>query len=66
VRIGEGAENTLQALIDDIIYLGTQTRLKLRVGATGLEAVVNPNEIESYSVGDAISIHLPRSTLWVI
>ena len=66
VRIGEGAENTLTASIGDIIYLGTQTRLKLRIGETQVEAVVNPNEIEAYSKGDTLSIHLPSSTLWVI
>lgn len=68
VRIGASAdgENSLNAQIADIIYLGTQTRLKLTVGGTEVEAVVNPNEIESYSVGDALPIHLPRSTLWVI
>ena len=66
VRIGAGSENTLSATIDDIIYLGTQTRVKLRVGDTSVDAVVNPNEIESYVVGGTLAIHLPRSTLWVI
>lgn len=66
VRIGAGAENTLTARIDDIIYLGTQTRIKLRVGETEVEAVVNPNEIETYTKGDDLTIHLPSSTLWVI
>ena len=68
LRIGASTngENTLQATIVDVIYLGTQTRLKLRVGETEVEAVVNPNEIESYRAGDELTIHMPKSTLWVI
>lgn len=68
VRIGHSADgqNNLDTVIDDIIYLGTQTRLKLRVGDTPLEAVVNPNEIEGFAVGAALPVHLPTSTLWVI
>ncbi len=54
MRIGHsyGETNTLTANLEDVIYLGTQTRLKLRVGDTGLEAVVNPNEVEGLSRGD--------------
>lgn len=59
-------QNTLSATINDIIYLGTQTRLKLLVGETPIEAVVNPNEIERFTTGDSLPIHLPKSTLWVI
>ena len=68
VRIAQSSdgENTLQARIADIIYLGTQTRLKLTVGDTEVAAVVNPNEIEAYQTGDTLPIHLPRTTLWVI
>ncbi|WP_299780513.1 ABC transporter ATP-binding protein [uncultured Roseobacter sp.] len=68
VRIGAGpdAQNALTSTIAEVIYLGTQTRLKLRVGETEVDAVVNPNEIESYAVGDTLPIHLPSATLWVI
>jgi ABC-type Fe3+/spermidine/putrescine transport system ATPase subunit len=68
VRIGNADDgtNSLKATIADVIYLGTQTRLKLRVGDTVLDAVVNPNEIETYVVGDTLPIHLPTSSLWVI
>lgn len=58
--------NTLNTKVTDIIYLGTQTRLKLAVGDTPVEAVVNPHEIEGYQVGDDLAVHLPASTLWVI
>ena len=68
VRIGAAAngENSLSSKISDVIYLGTQTRLKLRVGDTLVDAVVNPNEIESYAAGDTLPIELPKSALWVI
>jgi ABC-type Fe3+/spermidine/putrescine transport system ATPase subunit len=61
-----GDQNNLTATLDDIIYLGTQTRLKIRIGDTAVEAVVNPNDVESYSIGDQVPIHLPVGTLWVI
>ncbi|MEP5731076.1 MAG: ABC transporter ATP-binding protein [Sulfitobacter sp.] len=68
VRVGDAPDgmNTLNTQIADIIYLGTQTRLKLTIGDTPIEAVVNPHEIEGYQVGDALPVHLPVSTLWVI
>ncbi len=68
VRIGPDPEgdNTLTAHLVDIIYLGTQTRLKLRVGDTPVEAVVNPNDVEGLNLGDQMQIHLPKATLWVI
>lgn len=68
VRIGGSGDvaNTLTTTIADIIFLGTQTRLKLTVGDTAIEAVVNPNEIESYQVGNTLPVHLPASALWVI
>lgn len=68
VRIGAQSndENCLDAKIEDIFYLGTQTRLKLRLNDTVINAVVNPNEVEGFTVGDEIRVHLPASTLWVI
>ena len=68
VRIGSEfhTENSLNATISNIIYLGTQTRLKLHVDGTELDAMVNPNEIENYTIGDQLPIHLPSSALWVI
>lgn len=68
VRIGHGHgdHNNLTANLEDVIYLGTQTRLKLRVGDTAVEAVVNPNEVEDLSPGNQVPIHLPTATLWVI
>ena len=68
VRVGPAPDgaNELKAKIADVIYLGTQTRLRLVVAGTPVEAVVNPHEIEGYDVGSDITVHLPASTLWVI
>ncbi len=68
VRIGAAPDgaNALSATVSDIIYLGTQTRLKLTVNGVAVEAVVNPEEIEAYSAGDTLPIHLPATSLWVI
>ncbi len=66
VRVGQGDGNNLSAKVADVIYLGTQTRLKLRVGETEIDAVVNPNEVEGFKPGDTVPIHLPPQTLWVI
>ena len=68
VRIGHmyGDHNNLHADLEEVIYLGTQTRLKLRVGDTAVEAVVNPNEVEGLNPGSKVPIHLPEVALWVI
>ena len=68
VRIGQGpnGENSLNAKISEIIYLGTQTRLRLTVGGIPIEAIVNPHEIEGHAVNADLTVNLPKSTLWVI
>ncbi|GAB5447607.1 ABC transporter ATP-binding protein [Gymnodinialimonas sp.] len=68
VRIGHGPgdQNNLTATLNEIIYLGTQTRLRLSVSGTAVEAVVNPNDVEGYAPGAEVPIHLPAGTLWVI
>jgi len=68
LRIGGApdAMNTLQATITDIIYLGTQTRLKLSMNDIPITATVNPHEIEGRVIGDTLAVHLPPATLWVI
>ncbi len=66
VKIGAGAENALTATLVERIYLGTQTRLRLRVGDVALEAIANPEDAEGFSAGDTVPITLPRQTLWVL
>ena len=68
VRLGHApsGENNLTADLIEVIYLGTQTRLKLSVGDMLIEAIVNPTEAEGYRVGALVPLHLPSEALWVI
>ena len=66
VRIGQGAENTLTATVQDRLYLGTQTRLRLTVGGAAIEAVLSPDLVDGIAPGDCITIHLPPASLWVM
>jgi ABC-type Fe3+/spermidine/putrescine transport system ATPase subunit len=66
IRIGADTINTLDARVMDRIYLGTQTRLKLRVGSTDLDAVLSPDLVEDISQGQTIQINLPPHSLWVM
>jgi ABC-type Fe3+/spermidine/putrescine transport system ATPase subunit len=59
-------ENTFAASVDNIIYLGTQTRLKLKLNDIEIDAIVNPREAQSLSVGDEIKITLPSEILWKV
>ena len=65
IRLGSGP-NARAARVIDRIYLGTQTRLKLRVGEVRLEAVVSPDAAEGVEVGQEVAIHLPPQALWVM
>ncbi len=59
-------ENSLKAVVSERLFLGTQTRLRLLVGEEKIDAIANPNEVENLSVGDAVNITLPPSSLWVL
>ncbi len=60
------APNTLEANIADKIYLGTQTRLKLRIGQENVDIITNPSDVEGLSPGDLIRVTLPPQTLWML
>lgn len=66
INAEKNAENVLQAVVSERIFLGTQTRLKLQVGNEKLDAIANPNEVENVSTGDSVVISLPSSSLWVL
>ena len=66
VRIGASGVNTVQAVVTDRVYLGTQTQLRLTVGMATIEAVLPPDLVEGISPGDAIAINLPPASLWVM
>ena len=68
VRIGEASskKNRLSAILTDKLFMGTQTRIKLRMGDELIDAVANPNEVAGISKGEEIEISLPPSSLWVL
>lgn len=66
IRIGAAPVNALSALVIDRLYMGTQTRLRLRVGETELEAVLSPDLVEGIAAGQTIQINLPPQSLWVM
>jgi ABC-type Fe3+/spermidine/putrescine transport system ATPase subunit len=66
VRIGGASQNALSALVVDRLYMGTQTRLRLRVGEVHLEAVLSPDVVEGVAAGQTIQINLPPQSLWVM
>ncbi len=66
IRLGAAAVNSLTANAIDRVYLGTQTRLKLRVNETEFEAVVSPDLAEGIAAGQTIEINLPPQSLWVM
>jgi ABC-type Fe3+/spermidine/putrescine transport system ATPase subunit len=66
VRIGLAPVNTLQVRVAGHIYLGTQTRLTLAVGTATVEAALPPDQAEGIAPGDALTINLPPSALWLM
>jgi ABC-type Fe3+/spermidine/putrescine transport system ATPase subunit len=66
IRIGVANANCLAVSVIDRVYLGTQTRLKLQVDQTELEAVFSPDLVEGIAPGQTININLPPQSLWVM
>jgi ABC-type Fe3+/spermidine/putrescine transport system ATPase subunit len=66
VQIGPGPVNNLTALVTDRTYLGTQTRLTLRVSDTDITVLLSPMQAEPIVPGQTLTIHLPPDQLWVM
>ena len=68
VQVGSSAseENRFEAMVSDLIYLGTQTRLKLEARGQVLQALVNPNAVAGLAVGQTVPVSLPVSAIWVL
>ena len=60
------AVNSLEATVSDKIYLGTQTRLKVRIGEEVADVISNPSDVEGLSPGDTITLTLPPGILWML
>ena len=68
IRVGsvDAERNTVNAMLVDKIYLGTQTRLKCRVGDTFLQVIANPNDVLQHEVGQDITLFFPEKSIWVL
>jgi putative spermidine/putrescine transport system ATP-binding protein len=66
VRLGPGTVNALAAEVTERHFLGTQTRLRLRVGAATLEAALPPDQVEGIGPGQRLTVHLPPASLWLM
>ncbi|MCY6379814.1 ABC transporter ATP-binding protein [Hoeflea prorocentri] len=68
VRIGTelGSENVFHGTLEDKLYMGTQTRLKMRIGDERIDIISNPNEAEGMEPGQDIAVSLPPASLWVL
>lgn len=59
-------DNTFTASVSNVIYLGTQTRLKLKLAELEIDAILNPTQAQRLAIGDEVIIHLPSEVLWKI
>jgi ABC-type Fe3+/spermidine/putrescine transport system ATPase subunit len=66
VNLGGNGENTVIATVTSCMFLGTQTRLTLRVGDQPIEALVRPADARNLTEGQKIPISLPRQSLWLV
>lgn len=68
LRIGPAAEpeNRLTVAVLSKIYLGTQTRLRVRVQDEVIEVLANPNDAAEIAEGASAPISLPPHALWVV
>jgi len=68
IRIGNSTEqaNSVDAVLTDKIYMGTQTRLLCQIGDTALQVLANPADVGEREVGQNIRLTFPPESLWVL
>ena len=65
LRLGPG-ENSRDATVTALTFLGTQTRVALQVAGIPLQALVPPDAVRGLQPGDRVTITLPPETLWLL
>lgn len=65
LRLGPG-ENSREARVTALTFLGTQTRVALEVAGIALQALTTPDAARSLRPGDRITIALPPEALWLL
>lgn len=65
---GGSRDNTLQAVVESLVYLGSTTQVHLRLPSGGrLQALVtNAGDDLAYREGDSVTAHLPPEALRVL
>jgi ABC-type Fe3+/spermidine/putrescine transport system ATPase subunit len=66
VRLGPAPLNALEGEVTERLYLGTQTRLRLRIGGAVLEAALPPDLVAGIGPGQRLTVNLPPASLWVM
>lgn len=65
LRLGPG-ENSREARVTALTFLGTQTRVELEVAGIALHALTAPDAARLLQPGDRITIALPPEALWLL
>jgi len=65
LRLGPG-ENSREARVTALTFLGTQTRVELEVAGIALQALTTPDAARSLQPGGRITIALPPEALWLL
>jgi ABC-type Fe3+/spermidine/putrescine transport system ATPase subunit len=65
LRLGPG-DNSREARVTALTFLGTQTRVALEVEGIALQALTTPDAARSLRPGDRIAIALPPEALWLL
>lgn len=68
IRIATDASqpNTFTATVSNKIFLGTQTRLQVRINEQTIDIIANPNEVDHVEVNQSVLVCLPPESLWVL
>jgi len=66
LRLNGHSSHTIPARIVSSLYMGTQTRFKLRAGETELMIEGDAASFDRYHVGDAVNIAVPADSLWLL
>jgi putative spermidine/putrescine transport system ATP-binding protein len=65
LRLGPGP-NSRTARVDDVTFLGTQTRVELGLNGITLQALTSPEDARALHPGAEITISLPPEALWCL
>jgi ABC-type Fe3+/spermidine/putrescine transport system ATPase subunit len=65
---GNGGENRLPGMVEEVVYLGfhQEVRVRLATGTLLKADVTNEDDAVEYEQGNAVSVHLPARHLRVL